>query len=725
VTVNALSAAGFLEGSMFTAAALQTFNREAPKLLSWPLLTAVSLPALPYLLWKSTDGTVDDRSRVTFLALGIVGALAPMGLAVVLAPFIPALARPVVQDWFGAGLYLALASVLPLTTYAVAAQRVLDVQLVIRRAVQHALARQVVWAVIIGSVAYVAVSLYAGRHRPLAELWSDHFGLVSLAAFGIGALTFRAQLLAGVDRWFERGAADCSAVLTRLASEMGGQRNLRDLQATLKQELGRALQAAHVAILVVNDDGSAFVSLEGNAPPLPVSSAIVGMFRSTREELCLRGDSADPVARLLLRQDKGWLAEVNVEWVFPLFDSSESLLGLVCLGEGRGPAYSKRDRVLVSAMADQLALRMENLSLRRWPANGEADSFGRGVAPVDWLNERAMQCPACRCVAPANTTTCVCGSRLQPASVPLVLNGKFRVERMLGAGGMGVVYLALDTTFGRRVAVKTMPAVTPRHVARLQREARAMASVRHPNLAMIYGAERWRDVPLLVVEYLEGGTLSDSLRTAPLSLDEVLDLGIVLADALDRMHAGGLLHRDIKPSNIGYSGDGIVKLLDFGLAAMLDSVNEDAGHHVPRALEPRALASLLEAYPPTATVSLTQHLVGTPLYLSPEVIAGEEPDQACDLWSLALALFEALSGRHPLAGYPTVEAMRRIRSVRLPDVRDSRSDCPAPLAAFLNDALALQRERRPQTAADFRMQLQLIRQTLTASPHRLALRSLY
>ncbi len=694
--------------------------------LFWPVVLLTATPALPYLVWKSGRGTVEERGRAMCLSLGIVAGLAPFVMAMAVSPFFPALDRPPLRDWVGAVLYLALASIVPTTAYTVAVRRVVNVHLVIRGAVQHALARQFVWAVILGSVSYVAVSLYVGRERPLVQLLSDQAGLMSLTALGLLALTFRPQLLQGIDRWFQRGAAEDSEVMVRLANDMSGRRNLRDLHATLIRELTRTFRSDHVAILAVNDEGDALVCLEGRVRPLPMTWAIPGLFRSSREGLCLRGDAADPMARLLPRQDREWLAELNVEWIFPLFGSSESLLGLVCLGEGHGPSYSKRDRVLVAAMADQLALRMENLSLHQWPAENGLDRQGRTAPPVDWSNERAMQCPSCMHVAPPEATTCVCGSRLQPASVPLVLNGKFRVERVLGSGGMGVVYLALDTTLGRRVAVKAMPTVTPRHVARLQREARAMASVLHPNLAMIYGAELWRDVPVLVVEYLDGGTLLDGLRAGPISVDDALDLGIVLADALDRMHLGGLLHRDIKPSNIGYTADGLPKLLDFGLAAMLDRAGDELMGLSTVTSEANSRTAILNAWSPTATRTATQQLVGTPLYLSPEALAGEEPDASFDLWSLGLVLYESICGRHPLAGYPVIEAMRRTRSVRLPDVRDFCQDCPATVAAFLNDALSLSKERRPATAAEFRMQLQSIRHGLAASAHSLhSSRSLY
>ncbi len=680
----------------------------------WPLVMFASVPALGYLVWKSKERPFQDKSRAAFLILAIVGACAPMILAVLASAVVPALSRPPARAWVGLVVYSGLLSLLPSAVYAVFVQRVVDVHIAVRGAVQHALVRRAVWIATFGSVGYVAAHLYISRERSLSELLSEQVGLMGLTAIGFVALTFRAQLLSAVDRWFERGDADYSAVMTRLAARLSGQRDMRDLHSVLEDELRQALHATSVVVVVVNDDRSAFVSLQGAVPPLPMSSAVTALFQQTAQDLCLGGESADPLVRLLPVADRAWLAAARAEWVFPLFDSAESLLGLLCLGESRGPAYSARDRVLVSAMTDQVALRMENLSLRHWPTEGGRER--RSAASVDWQNERAMQCPTCRSVRSSGSTVCACGARLEPATVPLMLNGKFRVERVLGAGGMSVVYLALDIALNRRVAIKTLPIATPHHAARLQREARAMASVLHPNLAMIYGAERWRDVPLLVVEYLDGGTLLDGLRDGAMAVDEVLGLGIELADALDRMHASGLLHRDIKPSNIGYTAEGLPKLLDFGLAAMLDRVHDDLGRPVTLPTEAGALTAFLDDVSPEMTRTLTQQLVGTPLYLSPEALAGQVPDPSFDLWSLAIVLYQAIAGRHPLGGYPAIEAMRRARSVRLPDVRDFRPDCPSHVAAFLNDALSLAIERRPGSAAAFRAQLQAIRRAMTSSP---------
>jgi serine/threonine protein kinase len=239
-----------------------------------------------------------------------------------------------------------------------------------------------------------------------------------------------------------------------------------------------------------------------------------------------------------------------------------------------------------------------------------------------------------------------------------------------------------------------------------------MAAVMHPNLALIYGAEQWKGTPLLIFEYLEGGTLLDSLARGPLPLDEVITLGTLLADALDRIHASGVMHRDIKPSNIGYSSEGVPKLLDFGLAALLD--RSRGANTRPAVLpdDPGLIAELTWGMQPTASLTITQQLVGTPLYLSPEAVAGAEPEPSFDLWGLNVVLYQAFAGRHPLAAASVADVIRGIRRGAFPDVRDFRPECPPAFAAFLNDALSPVASRRPATAAEMRTRLRWLESTL-------------
>jgi serine/threonine protein kinase len=275
--------------------------------------------------------------------------------------------------------------------------------------------------------------------------------------------------------------------------------------------------------------------------------------------------------------------------------------------------------------------------------------------------------------------------------------GKFQLERQIGSGGMGVVYLATDLTLGRRVALKTLPRVSDSLAVRLQREARAMARVRHPNLALIYGAEQWRGSPVLIVEYLEGGTVLDGLRRGPFSVDEALGLGIVIADVLDRLHSAGVLHRDVKPSNIGYTLAGEPKLLDLGLAAAF--APHDDGE--PSA-EVRVVASLHGDY----AVASDSRQLGTLRYMSPEALAGQAPKPSFDLWALCLVLYEVIAGRYPFAALEGDDLVAALRRAEFPDVREARPDCPPAIAAFFRQALAADSSRRPRTAADLRIALQ-------------------
>jgi len=375
--------------------------------------------------------------------------------------------------------------------------------------------------------------------------------------------------------------------------------------------------------------------------------------------------------------------------------STGALLGVVVLGEAEhGLPYSDQDLALARSMSARVGLGIENRWLRERPV--EEGGWYTAVRGVDWRQEPAGLCPRCSRVWPPTAKTCECGATLTTAALPLMTAGKFQLERQIGSGGMGVVYLATDLALGRRVALKTLPRVSDSLALRLQREARAMARVLHPNLALIYGAEQWRGSPVLIVEYLEGGTVLDSLRRGPFGVDEALGLGILIADVLDRLHRAGVLHRDVKPSNIGYTLAGEPKLLDLGLAAAFAPHGDEPSNEV------RAVASLHGDY----AVASDSRQLGTLRYMSPEALAGQVPKPSFDLWALCLVLHEVIAGRYPFATLEGDDLVAALRRAEFPDVREARPDCPPAIAAFLRDALAADPSRRPRTAADLRSVLQ-------------------
>ena len=696
--------------------ALRLLDRTASTLLYWPMLFAVAAPAIPYLLWKSRVETVANKRRVTWFVASLVVGLSPILFAVILTPLIPELGSPTWRARIGLLLYAALASIVPSTAYAVAVTHVMDLHLVIRRTIQYGLARTSVWCAILGPLVYLAIDIYRHRQLTMADYLSVGQPLVPLSLSGISfaILTFRHQTLQWLDRWFLREATDYTEALARLERELRTTRTIRETSSVLKREIDHAVHPTSVAVLMVDDARGQLVSLESAVAPLKKGSALLDLLRSVRTEVQLSYRADGPVAGLLPPGDRKWLADTGFGLFSPLVGATGTLLGVVGISEGKnGLPYTERDNMLITAMSGQAALKLENSRLREQSAGVTAARPDPGdVLTVDWENEPATRCPECATMWTPITRHCSCGVSTVEAALPLVVKGKFRVDRFIGAGGTGVVYLAVDMALDRKVAIKTLPAIRLAHASRLHREARAMANVLHPNLALIYGAEHWKGTPLLIFEYLEGGTLLDSLRRGPIALDEVIDLGTLLADALDRVHASGILHRDIKPSNIGYTSDGVPKLLDFGLAAILDRSREAGTPPAVLPTDPGLIAELTWGAHPTASLTITQQLVGTPLYLSPEALAGLAPEPSFDLWSLSLVLYEAFAGRHPLAGETIVDVVRKVQRGQIADIRDIRPDCPAVFAAFLNDALSPVAARRPATAGELRTRLRWLQSNL-------------
>jgi serine/threonine protein kinase len=273
---------------------------------------------------------------------------------------------------------------------------------------------------------------------------------------------------------------------------------------------------------------------------------------------------------------------------------------------------------------------------------------------------------------------------------------------------MGVVYRAHDVTLGRPVALKTLPSVSPEYAIRLRREARAGASLSHPAIALVYGAETWRETPILVFEFLAAGTLADRLAGGALSESRVRELGLVLVDALAAAHARGVLHRDIKPSNIGFTEEERPKILDFGLARILhDGRRENA---FPRRSDPQdsqAATSPLTLQTLSAT-GAGGYVIGTPAYMSPETVVGEPPDEGVDLWSLAVVLYEAATGKNPFLRATVAGTMHAVRKKAAPDPRDLVPALTPGFAELLCDALARDRTRRPASATALRERLSAI-----------------
>jgi hypothetical protein len=275
--------------------------------------------------------------------------------------------------------------------------------------------------------------------------------------------------------------------------------------------------------------------------------------------------------------------------------------------------------------------------------------------------------------------------------------GNFRVTAPLGAGGMGEVYRAHDRTLGREVALKTLPAAVRNDehlLKRFRQEARTLAALNHPNIAVIHGLEESAGHKFIVLELVDGETLAERLdREGAVPVLEALTIALQIAEALDAAHTKGIIHRDIKPANVKITPNGLVKVLDFGIAkaAWMGNV-EDA--------------------PPAATRTQVGALLGTPSYISPEQLHGKPADHRSDLWAAGCVLYELLTGVQAFRGDTIARALAAIEHE--PDWTALPKDTPAPVRRVLRRCLEKDPERRYPSAEELKRDLLVCRSRLIA-----------
>src|SRR5262245_14841880 len=278
--------------------------------------------------------------------------------------------------------------------------------------------------------------------------------------------------------------------------------------------------------------------------------------------------------------------------------------------------------------------------------------------------------------------------------------GSYEITALLGKGGMGEVYRARDTKLQRDVAIKLLPdafATDPARTARFEREAKLLAALNHPNIASIYGFESGA----LVMELVEGETLAERLKRGPVPIEDTLEICKQVVEALEAAHQKGILHRDLKPANIQVTPEGRVKVLDFGLAKMMER---------PHDSDSATASAGAEAFSDSPTLISTANtgravIIGTVAYMSPEQLLGQAFDQRTDMWAFGCVLFETLTRERAFKGEDVAETVAAFVKGQ-PDCNLVPAETPATIRSLLRQCLRKQPQRRLHDARAARIALE-------------------
>ena len=491
---------------------------------------------------------------------------------------------------------------------------------------------------------------------PLAQSLTAAAGILLVLAIN------RERLLRRLDAWVYPETSDQRQLLAVAAAALAKAERMATISRTLTRAVKRGCGSPG-KLLVVDDaqsDTGDFKPADTAIAPLSRTSAIAHILTEAGGSLRVHPSDTKSVFGLLPAEDVAWVAETDADVIVAVPGPGAEVVGMLVVGRRFDDRIVRTADVtfldVLASAAGQAVVRLRLL---------------QGSKPRLSEPPPALECPACGCVAGSEELPgCACGPAYVETEVPRLLAGRFRLTQRLGAGGMGAVYLAHDVRLDRHVAVKTLAGTSVSRMMGLQPEAWAMARVAHAAVAQIYGVESWRGRPFLVVEFLPGGTLAARLGEGPISAPQSVAVTIHLAEALAALHRAGYLHGDVKPSNIGFTADGLPKLLDFGLAR--PASNETVAG-------------------------------GTLRYLSPEVLSGRPAEAADDVWSLCVVLYEMVSGEHPFAGGRVEDVAVRIRRQRLGRSARSASDTrmQSTVVAFAATVLAAARSARPATARAF------------------------
>lgn len=633
------------------------------------------LVILPLSYWKLK--TVTDRRRFRVLVFGVLAAMVfylprviGTSLIQVSPQFWEFMETPYVNLLFTVGMLIFPTSF----AYAILKQRLFGIRVIIRRGVQYALARRVLLAIPVAAIGLLVVTVLAQGRQPLFAVLKTHAATyVAIAALAALASTQRQKWLSALDRRFFRDKYDAQQLFHEIVEEIRRAESLEDVAPRVVARVAEALHTQGCGLLV-RKPRDRFYHVVAAAPAgslstdLPATNKLIPLVRMLERSVPITQAGTGWIGQQLPQVDKEFLQNAQIELLVPVAlkeGSTEALL--VLAGKLSEEPYSTEDTALLENVASALAL----LLLR-----GSAGQPGRSFE----------ECPSCGTCYDTGTTRCEKeGVELNLVAMPRLLAGRYELEKRLGQGGMGKVYVATDTSLDRPVAVKMIRDeffADRKAIEKFRQESQVTGSFAHPNVVTVYdfGVEAGQRV-YLVMELLEGITLRQELRAKRrLSPARTLQLFEGICAGVGAAHGRGLIHRDLKPENIFLSrkdAKEMVKITDFGIAKA-----------IPQS-------------PDETSDTITGALVGTVKYMSPEQLRGRSISPRWDLWALAVIAYETLCGCAPFAGEDLTMLQSAIMGVSFAPVSEALPDAPSRWQAFFDRTFAHLEENRPESVAVF------------------------
>jgi serine/threonine protein kinase len=630
--------------------------------------------------------SLGERRRVQIVLWShtiVFGSMALVGLGAVAVQSagLAAPDSPAVATWILAA--DALLIIIPVSFgYAIVKHRVLGVRVFIRLGIQYLLAQNVLRLAVALPALVVMYGVVSHPDRTIGQAlqsaWSS--GEVALLGIAVAGLRFRAPLAATIDRRFFRAAYDQESILLRLVDSIKQLDSLAEISAMISRELDAALHVDGIRVFYrspeTRDLELGFSSAgDGRERSLPADSSLLAAL-GREPQARTRTELASHIAE----SEEKWLDRLRVELVVPITGIDRNVCGLMLIGEKRSEEpFTAKDRNLLQMIAAQVSAVYEILSLRE-----QVGQHHRIQNEVLARLERQQinvvrECPRCGRCYDSTADRCEHDGEALAPSLPVdrTLDGKYRLERLVGRGGMGAVYQATDLRLNRLVAVKVVRSTTLSSGAmqrRFAREAQACGRLTHVNVVRVYDFGVAGETAYLVMEYVRGVTLRAELDRVvslrPAKAANVLDQAL---DGMEAAHRAGVLHRDLKPENLLIrkedGGGEQVKILDFGLAKIREA----------NFVDPKSL-------------TVAGVVMGTFGYMSPEQLYGEDVDERTDVYSLGVIALETLTGRLMLEGRFFHETIARELTQRL---------VASPIVEHQRVAEALRRALAPKAADRF------------------------